>query len=150
MTVNNSTNINNHTQSPLKKVLNSDGQQFHQYQQPHTITSKESLNSDGQQFHQYQQPHTITSKESLNSDGQQLHQYKQPHTITSKESLNSDGLQFHQYQQPANFVDSVGQSINEYKNLHKVHNIVSFLFTGIPLLYLYILIILQCRKPWIS
>jgi hypothetical protein len=69
---------------------------FYQYQ-PHTITSKESLNSDGQQFHQYQQPPTITSKESLNSDGQQFHQH-QPHTITSKKSLNSDGQQFHQYQ----------------------------------------------------
>ena len=32
----------------------------------------ESLNSDGQQFHQYQQ-----NKESLNSDGQQFHQYQQ-------------------------------------------------------------------------
>ena len=48
----------------LKESLNSDGQQFHQYQQnnnhlsseltEHTIW-KESLNSDDQQFHQYQQ-----------------------------------------------------------------------------------------------
>jgi hypothetical protein len=43
--VNNSTNINK-----TKESLNSDGQQFHQYQQ-----NKESLNSDGHQFHQYQQ-----------------------------------------------------------------------------------------------
>ena len=43
--VNNSININK-----TKESLNSDGQQFHQYQQ-----NKESLNSDGQQFHQYQQ-----------------------------------------------------------------------------------------------
>jgi hypothetical protein len=41
----NSTNINK-----TKESLNSDGQQFHQYQQ-----NKERLNSDGQQFHQYQQ-----------------------------------------------------------------------------------------------
>jgi hypothetical protein len=34
--------------------------------------TKESLNSDGQQFHQYQQ-----NKESLNSEGQQFHQYEQ-------------------------------------------------------------------------
>jgi hypothetical protein len=43
--VNNSTNINKTNES-----LNSDGQQFHQYQQ-----TKERLNSDGQQIHQYQQ-----------------------------------------------------------------------------------------------
>jgi hypothetical protein len=41
----NSTNINK-----TKESLNSDGHQFHQYQQ-----NKESLNSDGHQFHQYQQ-----------------------------------------------------------------------------------------------
>jgi hypothetical protein len=35
-------------------------------------TNKENLNSDGQQFHQYE-----TKKESLNSDGQQFHQYQQ-------------------------------------------------------------------------
>jgi FtsZ-binding cell division protein ZapB len=43
--VNNSTNINK-----TKERLNSDGQQFHQYQQ-----NRENLNSDDQQFHQYQQ-----------------------------------------------------------------------------------------------
>jgi hypothetical protein len=41
----NSTKINK-----TKESLNSDGQQFHQYQQ-----NKRSLNSDGQQFYQYQQ-----------------------------------------------------------------------------------------------
>jgi hypothetical protein len=33
--------------------------------------TKEGLNSDGQQFYQYQQ-----NRESLNIDGQQFHQYK--------------------------------------------------------------------------
>ena len=50
--VNISSNINK-----TKESLNSDGQQFHQYQQqfkPHK-KAKESLNSDGRQFHQYQQ-----------------------------------------------------------------------------------------------
>ena len=42
--VNNSTNINK-----TKESLNSDGQQFHQYQQ------NKSLNSDDQQFYQYKQ-----------------------------------------------------------------------------------------------
>ena len=50
-----------------KESLNSNGQQFHQYQQ-----NKESLNSDSHQFHQYQQ-----NKESLNSNGQQFQQYQQ-------------------------------------------------------------------------
>ena len=44
--VNNSTN-NNKT----KESLNSDGQQFHQYQE----NKQSPLNSDGQQFHQYQE-----------------------------------------------------------------------------------------------
>jgi hypothetical protein len=43
--VNNSTNRNK-----TKESLNSDGQQFHQYQQHKGI-----LNSDGQHFHQYLQ-----------------------------------------------------------------------------------------------
>ena len=43
--VNHSSNINK-----SKDSVNSDGQQFYQYQQ-----NKESLNSDGQQFLQYQQ-----------------------------------------------------------------------------------------------
>jgi hypothetical protein len=54
--VNYSTNINK---------INSDGQQFHQYQQ------NKQINSDGQQFHQYQQ------NKQINSDGQQFHQYQQ-------------------------------------------------------------------------
>ena len=57
MIVNNSTNItksNNHL-TP-KESLNSDGQQFYQYQQTNNhLSPKESLNSDGQQFYQYQQ-----------------------------------------------------------------------------------------------
>ena len=55
--VNNSTNINktNNHLSP-KESLNSDGQQFYQYQQTNNhLSPKESLNSDGQQFYQYQQ-----------------------------------------------------------------------------------------------
>ena len=55
--VNNSTHINktdNHISH--KKCLNSDGQQFHQYQQnKQSHSRKECLNSDGQQFHPYQQ-----------------------------------------------------------------------------------------------
>ena len=57
--INYSTNINktNNYLSP-KESLNSDSQQFHQYQQksPHL----NSL-SDGQQFHQYQQKSPLTS-----------------------------------------------------------------------------------------
>ena len=46
--------MNNHL-SP-KESLNSDGQQFHQYQQLNNhLSPKESLNSDAQQFYQYQQ-----------------------------------------------------------------------------------------------
>jgi hypothetical protein len=41
--------------------LNTDGQQFHQYQQK----EQSPLKSDGQQFHQYQQNDEIP----LNSDG---------------------------------------------------------------------------------
>jgi hypothetical protein len=55
--VNNSTNINktNNNVSP-KEGLNSDGQQFHQYQQTSNIISpKEKLKCDGQQFYQNQQ-----------------------------------------------------------------------------------------------
>ena len=59
MKVNNSTNINktNNNLSP-KESINSDGQQFYQYQQNKTnnnLSPKESLNSDGQQFYQNQQ-----------------------------------------------------------------------------------------------
>ena len=61
--VNYSTNINK-----TKNSINSDGQQFHQYQQnkrkskqwwstipPISIKQKNSINSDGQLFHKYQQ-----------------------------------------------------------------------------------------------
>ena len=42
------------------------------------LSPKESLNSDGQQFHQYQQLNNhLSPKESLNSDAQQFYQYKQ-------------------------------------------------------------------------
>ena len=51
--------------STNKESLNSDGQQFHKYQQ-----NKESLNSDGQQGR------ISTNKESLNSDGQQFQKYQ--------------------------------------------------------------------------
>jgi hypothetical protein len=47
-------------QSPL----NSDGQQFHQYQQ----NKQSPPNSDSQQFHQYQQ----NKQSPPNSDGQQF------------------------------------------------------------------------------
>jgi hypothetical protein len=43
--INNSTNINK-----TKEILNSDGQQFYQYQQ-----KKIKFKSEGQQFYQYQQ-----------------------------------------------------------------------------------------------
>ena len=55
--VNNSTNINNtnNNLSP-KGSLNSDGQQFYQYQQnKNNLSPKESLSREGQQFHKYQQ-----------------------------------------------------------------------------------------------
>ena len=41
------------------------------------LSPKENLNSNGQQFHQYQQSNRLSPKESLNSDGQQFHQYQQ-------------------------------------------------------------------------
>ena len=47
-----------------KKVLNSDVQQFNQYQQ----NEQSPPNSDGQQFYQYQQ----IEQSPLNSDGQQF------------------------------------------------------------------------------
>jgi len=46
----NFTNINKSN----NERLNSDGQQFHQYQQ-----NKQSLNSDGQQFYQYQKTRKV-------------------------------------------------------------------------------------------
>ena len=108
--VNNSTNIN----CLNKESLNSDGQQFHKYQQ-----NKESLNSDGQQLKYQQNKESLNSewstipqyqqnKESLNSDGWQLlfnflcfvdiGGIVNHYCSTFKESLNSDGQQFHKYQ----------------------------------------------------
>ena len=69
-------------------VLNSDGQQFHQYWWNWiTTTSK----SDGQQFHQYEQnelqpPLRVMVNNSTNIGGIEL-----------QSPLNSDGQQFHQY-----------------------------------------------------
>jgi hypothetical protein len=78
----------------IKKVLISDGLQFHQYQQNKQLplnsvhqyqqNKQLPLNSDGQQFHQYQQNKQLP----LNSDGQQFHQYQQNKQLP----LNSDGM----------------------------------------------------------
>ena len=130
--VNNSTNINK-----PKESLNSDGQQFLQYQQtkgkfeqrwwtiPPISTNqkkvwtvmvnnsfninktKEYLNSDGQQFYQYQQtkrkfeqwwstipPISTNQKKVLAVMVDNSTNINKP-----KESLNSDGQQFYQYQQ---------------------------------------------------
>jgi len=69
--------------------VNSDGQEFYQYQQ----------NKQGK-FNQWWSTILQISKknkqESLNSDGQQFHKYINK---TNKESLNSVGQQFYQYQQ---------------------------------------------------
>ena len=60
--VNNSTNINK-----TKESLNSDGQQFYQYQQ------------NKRKFKQWYQPTNINkTKESLNSDGQQFNKTNIP------------------------------------------------------------------------
>jgi hypothetical protein len=45
---------NNFTNIKKREILNSDGQDFYQYEQ-----NRESLNIDGQQFHQYQQNREI-------------------------------------------------------------------------------------------
>jgi GTP-sensing pleiotropic transcriptional regulator CodY len=95
--VNNSTNINK-----TKESLNSDGQQFLQYQQ-----TKRKLNSDGQQFYQYQQtkrkfeqwwstipPISTNQKKVLTVMVDNSTNINKP-----KESFNSDGQQFYQYQQ---------------------------------------------------
>jgi hypothetical protein len=60
-------------------VNNSDGQQFHQYQQinkQHHLSPQIIVNSDGQQFHQDQQinkQHHLSPQIIVNSDGQQFH-----------------------------------------------------------------------------
>ena len=84
--------INSTTINQTKKVY-SDGQ-FH-------CLNKESLNSDGQQFHHYQNKENLNmnstninkTKKVLISDGQQFHHYQQ----NFEESLISDGQQFHQF-----------------------------------------------------
>ena len=73
--VNNSTNINktNNHLSP-KESLNSDGQQFYQYQQNNHLSQRKlkhnSTNINTPNNH-------LSPKESLNSDGQQFYQYQQ-------------------------------------------------------------------------
>ena len=130
--VNNSTNINK-----PKESLNSDGQQFYQYQQnkrkfeqwwstiPPISTSqkkvwtvminissninkpKESLNSEGQQFLQYQQTKikfeqwwsTIPLISTKQKNVWTVMVDNSSNINKPKESLNSDGQQFLQYQQ---------------------------------------------------
>ena len=62
------------------------------------LSPKESLNSDGHQFHQYQQ-----NKQYLSPNNKQWWSSIPPistnNHLSPKESLNSDGHQFHQYQQ---------------------------------------------------
>jgi uncharacterized protein YifE (UPF0438 family) len=87
-----------------KECLNSDDQQFHQYQQ----NKQSPLNTDDQQFHQYQQ----NKQSPLNSDGQQFHQYQQ----NKQSPLNSDGQQYHQYQQKKQSpLNSDGQQFHQYQ-----------------------------------
>ena len=64
--VNNSINNNN-----AKESLNSDGQQFYQYQQ-----TNETVNSDGQPFHQYQQNEQSPSSQIIE------HKIKTPRRMT--------------------------------------------------------------------
>jgi GTP-sensing pleiotropic transcriptional regulator CodY len=130
--VNNSSNINK-----PKESLNSDGQQFYQYQQtkrkfeqwwstiPPISTNqkkvlavmvdnstninkpKESLNSDGQQFYQYQQNKrkfeqwwsTIPPISTNQKKFWTVMVNNSFNIIKTKESLNSEGQQFLQYQQ---------------------------------------------------
>ena len=130
--VNNSSNINK-----PKESLNSDGQQFYQYQQTKRkfeqwwstippISSnqkkalavmvnnssninkpKESLNSDGQQFLQYQQTKrkfeqwwsTIPLISTKQKNVWTVMVDNSSNINKPKESLNSDGQQFLQYQQ---------------------------------------------------
>ena len=112
---NNSTNINK-----TKESLNSDGQQFHQYQQnkrkfkteivnnsTNINKTKESLNSDGQQFHQYQQNKrkfkqwwtTILPISTKQKKVLTVMVNNSTNINKTKESLKSYGQQFHQYQQ---------------------------------------------------
>ena len=130
--VNNSTNINK-----TKESFNSDGQQFHQYQQnkrkfkqwwstiPPISTkqkkdlrvmvnnstninkTKESFNSDGQQFHQYQQTKRKFSEWWSTIPPISTNQKKvltvmvnnSSNINKTKVSVKSDGQEFYQYQQ---------------------------------------------------
>ena len=97
--IKNSININKTQES-----LNSDGQQFYQYQQ-----TKESFNSDCQQFHQYQQNKRKFIKQRLSTippistKQKKIYQTVMVNNSSNinkpKESVNSDGQQFYQYQQ---------------------------------------------------
>ena len=68
---------------------------------------KESLNSDGQQYHQYQQNKrkfkqwwsTITSISTKQKKDYTVMVNNTININKTKESLNSDGQQYHQYQQ---------------------------------------------------
>ena len=84
--VNNSTNINkkNNPLSP-KESLNSDGQQFYQYQQNEQLPlmNKKVEHCDAQQFYLNKMNNHLSPKESLNCDGQQFYQYQKKWTITS-------------------------------------------------------------------
>ena len=95
--VNNSTNINK-----TKESLNSDGQQFHQYQQNKrkfkqwwsTILPISTKLKKCETVMVNNSTNINKTKQSLNSDSQQFTNINK-----TKESLNSDGQQFYQYQQ---------------------------------------------------
>ena len=76
-------NNSHQRQQSEQSYLNSDGQQFTPISTKRTHISK---NSDGQQFHQYQQ----SEQSPLSSDGQQFHQYQQ----NKQSPQSSDGQQF--------------------------------------------------------
>ena len=70
--------------------------------------TKESFNSDGQQFHQYQQnkrkfKQRWSTIPPISTKQKKVYQTVMVNNSTNinktKESLNSDGQQFHQYQQ---------------------------------------------------
>jgi hypothetical protein len=69
--------------------------------------TKERLNSDGQQYHQYQQnkgkfKQRWSTIPSISTKQRRVYTVMVNNTINinkTKESLNSDGQQYHQYQQ---------------------------------------------------
>ena len=155
--VNNSTNINK-----PKESLNSDDQQFLQYQQtkrkfeqwwstiPPISTNqkkvlavmvdnftninkpKESLNSDGQQFYQYQQNKrkleqwwsTILPKSANQRKVWTVMANISTNIRKPKESLNSDGQQFLQYQQNQKKVYQ-REMVNNSSNIKKTKESIS-------------------------